>query len=131
MGIAVSVSAWPNFCCENYLCFSIAECAYILRYVENTNRGGRKNPWSLRQYGIYHRFKPGGSRCSTWILVGASQRTEGRLDQYTRSVDDVIAANPFELHVMFLDTVIASWRPYLVYMTQLVLDLVACIYLLQ
>ncbi|KAF2625280.1 hypothetical protein BU25DRAFT_397208 [Macroventuria anomochaeta] len=95
------------------------ECTYILRYVENTNRGGRKNPWSLRQFGVYHRFKPGGSRCSTWILVGASQRMEGRFDQYTRSVDDVVAANPFELHVIFLDTVITSWRPYLVYITQL------------
>lgn len=56
--------------------------------------------------------------------MGASQRTEGRLDQYTRSVDDVVAANPFELHVIFLDTVISSWRPYLVDMTKEVSDLV-------
>ncbi|KAF1926014.1 uncharacterized protein M421DRAFT_230472 [Didymella exigua CBS 183.55] len=90
------------------------ECTYILRYIEFTNRGRFKDPWSLRQFGVYHRFKGGDTPCSTWILVGASQRTEGRLDQYTRSVDDIVGANPFELHVIFLDTVIGSWRPYLV-----------------
>ncbi|CAO2658701.1 Nn.00g064240.m01.CDS01 [Neocucurbitaria sp. VM-36] len=97
------------------------ECSYILRYVEFTNRPGGKKPWSLRQFAVYHRYKPSQrSRCSTWILVGASQRTELRLDRYTRSIDDLIQANPFELHVIFLDTAIASWRPHLVYLTQLV-----------
>jgi hypothetical protein len=95
------------------------ECSYILRYVEFTNRPGRKDPWSLRQFAIYHRFKPKPQhRCSTWILVGASHRTEVRLDRYTRSVDDLTGCNPFELHVIFLDTAIASWRPYLVDLTQ-------------
>ncbi|KAF1358404.1 hypothetical protein EJ07DRAFT_156999 [Lizonia empirigonia] len=98
-----------------------AECAYILRYIERTNRPGGKRPWSLRQFAVYHRFKSAPrSRCSTWILVGASARTEKRLDQYTRSVDDLIEINPIELHVIFLDTVIASWRPYLSYLTQMV-----------
>ena len=106
-------------------CLRIAECTYILRYIEFTNRGGFKDPWSLRQFGVYHRFKSGVERCSTWILVGASQRTERRLDQYTRSVDDVITANPFELHVIFLDTVINGWRPYLVDMTKEVSKLVS------
>lgn len=97
------------------------ECAYILRYVEKTDRPGGKRPWSLRQFAVYHRFKPAlKGRCSTWILVGASARTEKRLDQYTRSVGDLIETNPLELHVIFLDTVITSWRPYLSYLTQLV-----------
>lgn len=56
--------------------------------------------------------------------MGSSQRTEGRVDQYTRSVDNIVDANPFELHVIFLDTVISSWRPYLVYKAKQVTDLV-------
>ncbi|XPT00658.1 hypothetical protein M3J09_009809 [Ascochyta lentis] len=97
------------------------ECAYILRYVEMTNRPDGRNPWSLRQFAVYHRFKPvSQTRCSTWILVGASERTVTRLDQYARSVDDLIDANPIELHAIFLDTVITSWRPYLSHLTQLV-----------
>lgn len=106
---------------DDCLRLTAAECAYVLRYIERTNRGGRKSPWSLRQFAVYHRFKSAPrSRCSTWILVGASARTEKRLDQYTRSVDDLIDVNPIELHVIFLDTVIASWRPYLSYLTQMV-----------
>ncbi|OAL48748.1 hypothetical protein IQ07DRAFT_85531 [Pyrenochaeta sp. DS3sAY3a] len=97
------------------------QCAYILRYVEFTNRPGGRDPWSLRQFAVYHRYKPcQRSRCSTWILTGASQRTERRLDQYTRSIEDLIQTNPFELHVIFIDTAIASWRHYLVHLTQLV-----------
>ncbi|KAJ4394950.1 hypothetical protein N0V91_011165 [Didymella pomorum] len=103
--------------------YLVLECAYVLRFVERTERGGRKKPWSLRQYAVYHRFKPGQNGCSTWFLVGASQRMSTHLDQYTRSVDDIKAVNPFELHTIFLDTVIASWRPYLVYITQLVFKL--------
>ncbi|KAL5378689.1 hypothetical protein DPSP01_008915 [Paraphaeosphaeria sporulosa] len=97
------------------------ECSYILRYIEFTNRTGVKFPWSLRQFAVYHRYKPkSGRACSTWILVGASQRTETRIDDYTRSIDDLNASNPFELHVTFVDTAIASWRPYLVSLTKLV-----------
>ncbi|KAF2692086.1 hypothetical protein K458DRAFT_9680 [Lentithecium fluviatile CBS 122367] len=97
------------------------ECSYILRYIEFTNRSRGKRPWSLRQFAVYHRYKPKSKcGCSTWILVGASQRTEVRLDRYTRSIDDLMGSNPFELHVIFLDTAIASWRPYLVDLTKLV-----------
>jgi hypothetical protein len=98
------------------------ECSYILRYVEFTDRPNKK-PWSLRQFAVYHRYKQNCQRpCSTWILVGASQRTEARLDHYTRSIEDLMRVNPFELHVIFLDTAIATWRPYLVYLTQLVAE---------
>jgi hypothetical protein len=97
------------------------ECSYILRYIEFTNRPGGKFPWSLRQFAVYHRYKPkSGRACSTWILVGTSQRTEKALDDYTRSIEDLSASNPFELHLIFIDTAIASWRPYLVHLTKLV-----------
>ncbi|KAF9738813.1 hypothetical protein PMIN06_004535 [Paraphaeosphaeria minitans] len=97
------------------------ECSYILRYIECTNRTGSKSTWSLRQFAVYHRYKPkSGRACSTWILVGASQRTERRLDDYTRSIDDLSASNPFELHATFMETAISSWRPYLVHLTKLV-----------
>jgi hypothetical protein len=74
---------------------------------------------------VYHKHKPEtescANSCSTWILVGASQKTEERLDQYTRSIDNLVGSNPLELHVIFLDTAIASWRPYLVDLTEQVL----------
>lgn len=102
-----------------------AECAYILRYIEFTNRHG-KWPWSLRQYAVYHKFRPSlQDWCSTWILVGASQRTEGCIDKYAQQyVDELRASNPLELHAMFLEGAVASWRPYLVDLLAHVTDLV-------
>jgi hypothetical protein len=106
---------------RHYTSLTFKECSYILRYIEFTNRLGVKFPWSLRQFAVYHRYKPkSGRACSTWIVVGASQRTEKALDDYTRSIEDLSASNPFELHLIFIDTAIASWRPYLVYLTKLV-----------
>jgi hypothetical protein len=114
-----SLTAIDSFALIAHFCL---ECSYILRYIEFTNRPNKK-PWSLRQFAVYHRYKQNcQSPCSTWILVGASQRTETRLDHYTRSIKDLMRVNPFELHVIFLDTAIATWRPYLVYLTQLVAE---------
>ncbi|KAJ8110297.1 hypothetical protein OPT61_g6826 [Boeremia exigua] len=97
------------------------ECCYILRYVEMTQRGRGRKPWSLRQFAVYHRYKPAQiSPCSTWILAGVSQCTEALLNGYTRNVRDLVTANPFELHMVFLDKCITNWRPYLAHLTRMV-----------
>ncbi|KAF2623990.1 hypothetical protein BU25DRAFT_442229 [Macroventuria anomochaeta] len=73
------------------------------------------------QFAVYHRYKPAqNSPCSMWILAGVSQCTEPCLDGYTRSVCDLAGANPFEIHMIFLDTCITNWRPYLAHLTRLV-----------
>ena len=95
-----------------------AECAYGVRYVEFTNRN-TKPPWSLRQYSVYHKHIPGvNAPCSTWVLVGQSQRTETALDRYLQDGHGIQDAHPFELHIIFLDVAIASWRPYLAYLLE-------------
>ncbi|CAI6338061.1 unnamed protein product [Periconia digitata] len=90
------------------------ECSYLLRYAEHTNRGGDRRPYSFRQFAVYHRYKPNiTTGCSTWILIGSSTRTEKRIEEFTHNTDDLMAANPFGLHTVFLDTAIASWLPFL------------------
>lgn len=97
------------------------ECCYILRFVELTQRERGRKPWSLRQFAVYHRYKSAqNSPCSTWILAGMPQCTKGLVEGYTRNVRDLTEANPFELHMIFLDKCIANWRPYLAHLTQLV-----------
>ncbi|KAJ4988217.1 hypothetical protein SVAN01_06313 [Stagonosporopsis vannaccii] len=97
------------------------ECCYILRYVELTKRGRGRKPWSLRQFAVYHRYKPArSSPCSTWIMAGVLQCTEKLLDRYTQGVKDLAEANPFELHMIFLDRCITNWRPYLAHLARLV-----------
>ncbi|KAF2872631.1 hypothetical protein BDV95DRAFT_606220 [Massariosphaeria phaeospora] len=88
---------------ENDKCYGF-ECAYMLRYVEFTNRPGN-DPYSLRHFAVSHKY---GSVTdipySTWILAGMSHRTEPCLDRFSSGADDIHQANPFELHIMFLDT---------------------------
>ncbi|KAF2035537.1 hypothetical protein EK21DRAFT_96760 [Setomelanomma holmii] len=89
------------------------EVAYILRYIEYTNREG-KPPWSLRQFAVYHQAGTKDANCSsTWIILGSSQRTERCFDDFNTNTHDPRAANPFEMHIVLLDLVVASWRPYL------------------
>ncbi|KAF1928585.1 uncharacterized protein M421DRAFT_391418 [Didymella exigua CBS 183.55] len=68
------------------------ECADILRYIEFTNRGRHKDPWSLRQFGVYHRFKMGSTPCSTCILSdkanGVSISTEDDPNNFVKITPD-------------------------------------------
>jgi hypothetical protein len=57
--------------------------------------------------------------------VGASQRTKKCLDDYRRGVESLKAANPLELHILFIDTAIASWTPYIADLTKAVVTLVS------
>jgi len=58
------------------------------------------------------------------MLFGSSQRTESCIKQYSAGGKDMNSGNPFELHVLFLDTAIASWRPYLIEFHDAIADLV-------
>lgn len=102
-----------------------AECAYIVRYVEFTNRP-RRPPWSLRQFAVYHKYMPRAKvHRSTWVLDGASHRTEADFDDYVKGVRQVTKVHPFELHIIFLATAISSWRPYLRYLSEQVAEIVS------
>ncbi|KAI8934246.1 hypothetical protein NX059_008991 [Plenodomus lindquistii] len=103
----------PDFNYTNGYTGQRFETAYIIRFMEFTNRTVAR-PWSLRQFAVYHRSIPDIPEYrSTWILVGSSRRTEDCVGKHAESLNNSPHTNPFELHIMFLDIVIASWRPYL------------------
>jgi hypothetical protein len=91
------------------------ECAYVLRYLELNHRGNEDLPWSLRQTAFYHRFDKSSST-SSWVYVALSLRAQARLDAYLKATGNVAVFNPFELHLLLLDTAMANWRPYLVHL---------------
>ena len=101
-----------------------SECAYGLRFVEWNNRGdykwdGRvdyKTPYSVRQSAVYHRRKLDGT--STWILIAASNSTESRLKEYLQVQQNSKALNPFEPHILLLDSALANRRQYLIWLTE-------------
>ena len=55
-------------------------------------------------------------------MVAASRRIKVSLRRYIQSPLDLAATNPFEAHLILLDTILANWRPYIVHLTKLVTD---------
>ncbi|KAL9119693.1 MAG: hypothetical protein Q9187_003752 [Circinaria calcarea] len=51
---------------------------------------------------------------STWVLIAASTSAQLHLDRYIKSSDSLATLNPFEIHLIILDTALANWRPYIV-----------------
>lgn len=93
------------------------EIAYGFRYAELNNRPVR-DPWSIRQTVVYHKYKA-NDKSSSWVMIAASKRTETSLDRYIKSCeDDIVELNPFEIHLIVIDTALANWRPYIVGLTE-------------
>jgi hypothetical protein len=90
------------------------ECAYVLRFVELNDRNP-ESPWSIRQTAVYQKYLA-ANQSSTWLLVAVSVRLEERLNSFIQRAGSLAALNPFEIHLLLLDTAIANWRPYMVYL---------------
>ena len=98
------------------LLLTAPECAYALRYVE-LNRRKESKPWSVRQTAVYHKYEL-DQLSSTWVLIAASGSAQLHLDRYVKSSDNLATLNPFEIHLILLDTALANWRPYIVDLTE-------------
>ena len=73
----------------------------------------------MRQTVIYHRYAYGqGVYTSTWMLVAASNRTKQSVAKYVEGSSDLNALNPFEIYALILDTSLANWRLYIIYLTE-------------
>lgn len=92
------------------------ECAYAMRYVELNHRD-TDVPWSLRQTAVYHKHRV-DQKSSTWVMISLSEKAELCLDRYVKSSQNIIAENPFDVHLILLDTALANWRPYIVSLTE-------------
>lgn len=93
------------------------EIAYGLRYAELNNKRSVQDHWSMRQTAIYHKFKK-NDNSSSWVMIAPSKRTETSLDRYIKSCENIAQLNPFEIHLIVLDTALANWRPYIVGLTE-------------
>lgn len=93
-----------------------ADCAYGIIYAELNQRDISK-PWSLRQSVIYHKYRT-LTGCSTWVIIAPSETTEISLDRYVRSSAKLNTLNPFEIHVLVLNSAMENWRQYIVDLTE-------------
>lgn len=92
------------------------ECMYGLRFVEQNGRGNAYQPtsrWSFRQTAVYCSF-PSALEQSTWIFVTPSALAQQRIDGYASCRNESSKFNPFEIHLLLLDTAMMNWRHYLI-----------------
>ncbi|KAL2074323.1 hypothetical protein VTL71DRAFT_8101 [Oculimacula yallundae] len=88
------------------------ECAYGMRYVELNNHGNGKEPWSIRQWALYHKFRDG---IETWIVISASDAMERKIAEHTlqSKATDIKSRNPFEAHLSLVIISLCNWRWYI------------------
>jgi hypothetical protein len=84
--------------------------------VELNHRKNERDPWSLRQSAIYHQYIANADS-SIWLFISLSIPAQARIDTYMEASGDIQQFNPFEVHLLLLDTAMANWRPYLVHTT--------------
>ncbi|KAJ4665798.1 hypothetical protein HRR95_008550 [Exophiala dermatitidis] len=90
------------------------ECAYILRFPEQHYRSESK-PWSLRQFLLYHRSSQDPT-VATIIFAGVGKAVVRSLQKYILCYRDRQALNAWEIHLVLLNAVVTTWRPYLAYL---------------
>ncbi|CZR64137.1 uncharacterized protein PAC_14034 [Phialocephala subalpina] len=88
------------------------ECAYGLRYVELNNHGNQKEPWSVRQTGIYHKFE--GST-EIWVFISPSPLIESKAVEHIDQIKEkcIKGVNPFELHLKLIIASLSNFRWYI------------------
>jgi hypothetical protein len=68
---------------------------------------------------VYHKYKA-DEQSSTWVLISASTSAQLYLDRYIKSAgtENISTLNPFEIHLILLDTALSNWRLYVISITE-------------
>ena len=108
---------------------NLSEVSYQLRYAEENHRSER-NPWSIRQTGIYHHHKPRQNQDLFIILnpyAWSYCTLEERLIQMTTSkkASRALFDNPYLLHVLPVASYMDNWRWYFRFLGKRFLKLVS------
>jgi hypothetical protein len=93
----------------------ILELGYNLKYVAPHGRTFPKDPFSIRETGIYHRFDS-ETQESIWIFMQASDALKDRLRRTYERSNDTVPMNQFLMHASIFHSVSEYWRDYLVYL---------------
>ncbi|KIV99997.1 hypothetical protein, variant [Verruconis gallopava] len=93
------------------------ECCYSIRYVHLNGRNS-KNPWSLRQIGVYHKAKNAG-KDSVWILVqppGTLYKQWKSKMEFTPPDEASFKGRDVDLHLSILSVTLNNWDHHIEYL---------------
>ncbi|KAK6541556.1 hypothetical protein TWF694_007362 [Orbilia ellipsospora] len=101
------------------------EIGYNIKYVARHNRTLPKDPFVVRQTGVYQKFNPQDKR-TIWVLIHAASGLKERLKsifaKFNQRPRDF--ALQLEIHLTILTYCGDNWRPYITYLENFAEDLI-------
>ncbi|KAF1349799.1 hypothetical protein BDV97DRAFT_175555 [Delphinella strobiligena] len=112
----------PQVFHESSLCNSLSKSGdgsynvcYTLVYMEPNGRRAPKDPFSQRQTGVFHRYKP-GDKSNFVILLHPMEnsRAQQRLESLSeRERGNRASQSPLDIHMLVLSSYLNNWRAYI------------------
>ncbi len=95
----------------------MTDIGYNIKYVARHSRAFPKDPFSMREVGVYQHFSASTQQCN-WVLLQASDQLKDRLRRAFQSDDGTLPVKQFLLHSLILLDVSEEWREYLIYLEE-------------
>jgi hypothetical protein len=90
---------------------------YNIKYVSRHGRRCPKDPFSIREVGVYQSFSSQKQR-SSWVVLQAPTLLQGRLRRAFGNSNDTTPEQQFQLHPMILLCVSEDWRDCLSFLEE-------------
>lgn len=91
--------------------WEMIETLYLIKHVERHEREEPKNPWSLRQMGVYHRTD--NETGDTFVILNPSHPFR-RLLKHVSKLS--LVSNPWKIHMILLTSAMRNWRWCITYL---------------
>ncbi|KAL6234073.1 hypothetical protein BDW75DRAFT_251666 [Aspergillus navahoensis] len=91
------------------------DIGYNIKYVAAHGRSFPKDPFSMRETGVYHGFDA-ATQQTQWVFIQASQELQERMREYFARPQESQAEAQIKIHGMVFQAATQAWRQYLVYL---------------
>ncbi|KAL2822906.1 hypothetical protein BJX63DRAFT_1370 [Aspergillus granulosus] len=91
------------------------DIGYNIKYAAAHGRSSPKDPFSIRETGLYHNFDA-QTQQTQWIFLQAAEELQERVRQYFTRSDESQEEAQVRLHGMVFQAASHGWRDYLVYL---------------
>ena len=101
---------------------------YRLLYIEKNGRRAPRDPWSVRQTGVFHEIQS-NHRDNCYILIHpmVNSTVQSRLNGLLThpNTSQLFNQNPLMIHVLIFSSYLENWQPYMESISQTYKSLVS------
>lgn len=106
----------------------VKDIGYNIKYVAPHLRSFHKDPFSIRETGIYHSFNA-NTQESNWVFIQASDALKERLlPCFAHTTTNTTTITQFRIHGTILQSVSDGWREYLMYLEETFSELASILF---